>query len=161
MPPCPTETSAQSGQRGIVVLPRLFPYRLNTQARRFNHDSIENYFLVSPYAFSNGSRQADADFFNFGNITYNGSFGRSISFGNSQDAVVRPISTSRSAVTWPTRYQDLGRDHRQQYPHPAGWHDSRSQRIRQDIPAILKKELGAHDGGYRSAAQPELFPQFL
>lgn len=72
----------------VVVLYRAFPYRLNTQARRFNYDSIENYFLVSPYAFRPGSRQGDADFFNFGNITYNGSFGRSISFGNSQDAVV-------------------------------------------------------------------------
>jgi hypothetical protein len=72
----------------VVVLYRAFPYRLNTQARRFNFDSIENYFLVSPYAFRPGSRQGDDDFFNFGNITYNGSFGRSISFGNSQDAVV-------------------------------------------------------------------------
>ncbi len=72
----------------VVILYRAFPYRLNTQARRFNYDSIENYFLASPYAFHPGSRQADADFFNFGNITYNGSFGRAISFGNSQDAVV-------------------------------------------------------------------------
>jgi hypothetical protein len=72
----------------VVIVYRAFPYRLNTQAKRFSYDSIENYFLASPYAFHPGSRQADADFFNFGNITYNGSFGRSISFGNSQDAVV-------------------------------------------------------------------------
>jgi hypothetical protein len=72
----------------VVILYRAFPYRLNTQARRFSYDSIENYFLASPYAFHPGSREAEADFFNFGNITYNGSFGRSISFGNSQDAVV-------------------------------------------------------------------------
>jgi hypothetical protein len=72
----------------VMIRYRAFPYRLNNQARRFNYDSIENYFLVQPYVFNNGARRGDENFFNFGNITYNGSFGRSISFGNSQDAVV-------------------------------------------------------------------------
>ncbi|MDP4260083.1 MAG: hypothetical protein Q8937_17790 [Bacteroidota bacterium] len=72
----------------VLVQYRTFPYRLNSTSRRFNHDSIANYFLVQPYVFNNGSRQGEDNFFNFGNITYNGSFGRSISFGNSQDAVV-------------------------------------------------------------------------
>ncbi len=72
----------------VMIRYRAFPYRFNSQARRFNYDSIENYFLVQPYVFNNGARQGDENFFNFGNITYNGSFGRSISFGNSQDAVV-------------------------------------------------------------------------
>ena len=72
----------------IYIQYRAFPYKLNAVARRFNFDSIQNYFLVQPYVFNDGSRTSADNFFNFGNITYNGSFGRSISFGNSQDAVV-------------------------------------------------------------------------
>ena len=72
----------------VLVVYRLFPYKFNAIARRFNYDSIENYFLVQPYAGTNGYNQAGDNFFNFGNITYNGSFGRAITFGNSQDAVV-------------------------------------------------------------------------
>jgi len=67
---------------------RTFPYKLNAVARRFNYDSIMNYFLVRPYDGRRPGSSADDNFFNFGNIAYNGSFGRSISFGNSQDAVV-------------------------------------------------------------------------
>jgi hypothetical protein len=76
------------GPDSVLVVYRTFPYKFNAVARRFNYDSIENYFLVQPYVFNNGSRQDEDNFFNFGNITYNGSFGRSITFGNSQDAVV-------------------------------------------------------------------------
>ncbi|HUB59088.1 MAG TPA: hypothetical protein VL978_00215 [Puia sp.] len=75
------------GKDSVVVYYRTFPYKLNAPGRRFSYDSIMNYFLVRPY---DGRRSGNDDdnFFNFGNITYNGSFGRSISFGNSQDAVV-------------------------------------------------------------------------
>ena len=72
----------------VFIQYRAFPYKFNTLARRFNYDSIENYFLVQPYVFRNGAGPGSDNFFSFGNITYNGSFGRSISFGNAQDAVV-------------------------------------------------------------------------
>ncbi len=76
-------------QDSVYVVFRVFPYRLNSIVKRFSYDSIESHFLVrSASAFNNGSQQASDNFFNFGNITYNGSFGRGISFGNSQDAVV-------------------------------------------------------------------------
>jgi len=71
----------------VLVTYRSFPYRLNAVAKRYNYDSIQNYFLVQPYDKDKDRNAAD-NFFNFGNITYNGSFGRSITFGNSQDAVV-------------------------------------------------------------------------
>ena len=77
------------GRDSILIVYRSLPYRLNAPARRHNYDSIESHFLARPYVFNGGSREAENDnFFNFGNINYNGSFGRSITFGNSQDAVV-------------------------------------------------------------------------
>ncbi len=72
----------------VYVTYRVFPSRLNSVARKFNYDSISNYFLVQPFVFDNNKTRQDERFFNFGNITYNGSFGRGISFGNTQDAVV-------------------------------------------------------------------------
>ncbi|HLK29954.1 MAG TPA: hypothetical protein VKT28_15345, partial [Puia sp.] len=71
----------------VFVTYRTFPYKLNAVAKRMNYDSIEGNFLVRPSTFKNDKYGSD-NFFNFGNITYNGSFGRALSFGNSQDAVV-------------------------------------------------------------------------
>src|SRR5688500_9498111 len=53
-----------------------------------SYDSIMNNFLGRPFIPNYGSADKDDGFFNFGNITYNGSFGRGISFGNTQDVVV-------------------------------------------------------------------------
>jgi len=72
----------------IVITYRVFSMKLNAVTKRLNFDSISNNFLLSPSVYNKGSRQNDDRFFNFGNINYNGSFGRGISFGNSQDAVV-------------------------------------------------------------------------
>jgi hypothetical protein len=72
----------------ISVSYRVFPMKLNAVTRRLNFDSISNNFLLNPSMYANNHGQNDDRFFNFGNITYNGSFGRGISFGNSQDVVV-------------------------------------------------------------------------
>lgn len=77
-----------AGTDSILVFYRTFPYKLNAVAKRFNYDSIESYFLVRPYDRGKDGRNNTDNFFNFGNIAYNGSFGRSITFGNSQNAVV-------------------------------------------------------------------------
>ena len=66
---------------------RVFPAKLNAVAHKYNFDSISNYFLVKSSDIITTDAQKES-FFNFGNINYNGSFGRGISFGNSQDAVV-------------------------------------------------------------------------
>jgi hypothetical protein len=71
----------------VMVVYRTFPYKLNSVVKRLNYDSVMGSFLVKPSTFSN-DKYGKNEFFNFGNITYNGSFGRAISFGNSQDAVV-------------------------------------------------------------------------
>jgi hypothetical protein len=72
----------------VKVTYRVFPYKLNAVARRFNFDSIRNNFIKErPYIYRSGTKQKSA-LFDFGDINYNGSFGRGISFGNSQDAVL-------------------------------------------------------------------------
>jgi len=81
-------THPPAGLDSVLITYRSFPYKLNAVARRFNYDSIQNYFLVRPYDKQREGQGGSDNFFNFGNITYNGSFGRSITFGNNQDAVV-------------------------------------------------------------------------
>lgn len=72
----------------VLVSYRVFPAKLNASVRRMSYDSVMNNFLGKPFVPDYGGNQQDNRFFNFGNLTYNGSFGRGISFGNSQDAVV-------------------------------------------------------------------------
>lgn len=73
----------------IVVQYRVFNTRLNAPVKRMDYDSVINFFIGKPYTpnFA-GVGGPGGDFFNFGNINYNGSFGRGIAFGNNQDAVV-------------------------------------------------------------------------
>src|ERR1044072_1752287 len=52
------------------------------------YDSVINNFIGQPYIPDYAGVGQSDNFFNFGNINYSGSFGRAISFGNSQDAVV-------------------------------------------------------------------------
>ncbi|MFM9909425.1 MAG: hypothetical protein ACKVOW_08755, partial [Chitinophagaceae bacterium] len=72
----------------VLISYRVFPARLNTSVRRMSFDSVMNNFMGQPFVPDYGVSERDNRFFNFGNLTYNGSFGRGISFGNSQDAVV-------------------------------------------------------------------------
>ncbi|OQP61567.1 hypothetical protein A3860_31960 [Niastella vici] len=71
----------------IVVRYRVFRTRLNAAINRMQYDSIMNNFAGQPFIPDYVGVGPGEGFFNFGNITYNGSFGRGISFGNSQDAV--------------------------------------------------------------------------
>ena len=66
---------------------RLFPYQYNGVVQRLDYSKVMDKFIIQPSVY-NKDKNAQEDFFNFGNITYNGSFGRAISFGNAQDAVV-------------------------------------------------------------------------
>ncbi len=70
----------------VNVIYRVFPVKLNAVAKRFTYDSVLNNFIAEP-SIINRNNKNDNTFFNFGNLNYNGSFGRSLSFGNSQDAV--------------------------------------------------------------------------
>lgn len=72
----------------ITLTYRVFPMRLNSVAQRLNYDSVVNNFYIKPFEFNRNETTASRGLFDFGNIEYNGSFGRELSVGNNQDAVV-------------------------------------------------------------------------
>ncbi|WP_242692090.1 hypothetical protein [Aridibaculum aurantiacum] len=73
----------------VEVRYRVFPYKLNAVAKRFTYDSVMNNFISQPFVFNrNGRQPATNTLFDFGQMNYNGSFGRALSFGNNQDVVV-------------------------------------------------------------------------
>ncbi|MBA2499157.1 MAG: hypothetical protein H0V30_05470 [Chitinophagaceae bacterium] len=71
----------------VEISYRVFPFKLDPVAQRINYDSVVNHFYAAPFEFNNNATRQQG-VFNFGNLNYHGSFGRGISFGNSQDAVL-------------------------------------------------------------------------
>lgn len=67
---------------------RRFSSKLTQTKQELNFDSLLNSYVSKQTIRSLGNDMPDPEFFNFGNIQYSGSFGRGISFGNAQDAVV-------------------------------------------------------------------------
>lgn len=72
----------------VFVRYRIFSAKLNARVQHMEFDSVMNNFMGQPYTPDYSTAKQESEFFNFGNINYSGSFGRGISFGNSQDAVV-------------------------------------------------------------------------
>jgi hypothetical protein len=72
----------------VTIIYRVFPFKLNPVAQRMNFDSVVNNFYVTPFEFNNGLTNAQRGVFDFGTLKAEGSFGRQIGFGNSQDAVL-------------------------------------------------------------------------
>lgn len=72
----------------VVIRYRVFPVKLNAATQRMNFDSVSYKFYAKPFEFGRNENTVARGLFDFGNLQYNGSFGRGISFGNSQDAVV-------------------------------------------------------------------------
>jgi hypothetical protein len=72
----------------VLVMYRTFPFKMDAVAQRFNFDSIANNVYLQPFEFNDNKGTAGKTLIDFGNIQYNGSFGRELSFGNSQNAVV-------------------------------------------------------------------------
>ncbi|HET9057131.1 MAG TPA: hypothetical protein VFN30_09830, partial [Chitinophagaceae bacterium] len=71
----------------VMVSYRVFPFNLSILTKRFDLDSIVK-FSYTPPIFLNPYTNRGDKVFDFGNINYNGSFGRGISFGNNQDPVL-------------------------------------------------------------------------
>ncbi|MFT3844187.1 MAG: hypothetical protein QM725_03980 [Lacibacter sp.] len=73
----------------VTITYRVFPYKLNASVQRMNFDDVKNNFITKPIETDYGT--SGKGMFDFGNVNYNGSFGRGISFGNNQDAVVNGL----------------------------------------------------------------------
>ena len=68
---------------------RIFPFRLNERYAHLHFDSIRNNFIAeNPLVLKNKNLSSNQSIFEFKGMQSQGSIGRAISFGNSQDAVV-------------------------------------------------------------------------
>ncbi|MCU0387756.1 MAG: hypothetical protein MUE71_04015 [Chitinophagaceae bacterium] len=77
----------------VRITYRVFPTNFEQKTYRYRYDSIADFFKAAP-AKSITGKTASVDsekFIDFGNMSYTGSFGRSLSFGNTQDAVVNSL----------------------------------------------------------------------
>jgi hypothetical protein len=73
----------------VFISYRVFPFKLNPVAQHLNYDSISKIPFIIPLTFNNNNPYGNSKgMFDFGNLNTTGSFGRQISFGNSQDAVL-------------------------------------------------------------------------
>src|SRR5205823_2433010 len=72
----------------VSITYRVFPFQLNSVVQRMRYDSVMKNFYVKPFEFNNGLTESQRGIFDFGTLKAEGSFGRQIGFGNSQDAVL-------------------------------------------------------------------------
>jgi len=75
-------------QDSVSIRYRTFP--LYFYQRYFHKDAqkIETNFAITPYYYDATEASSNKTFIDFGNVDYAGSFGRALSFGNSQDVVL-------------------------------------------------------------------------
>ncbi|HYV53519.1 MAG TPA: hypothetical protein VE933_02920, partial [Chitinophagaceae bacterium] len=72
----------------VLLIYRVFPFKLNPVAQHLNYDSVSKIPFVIPLSSATNQYGSSKGMFDFGNLSTVGSFGRQISFGNSQDAVL-------------------------------------------------------------------------
>jgi hypothetical protein len=74
----------------VIMRYRVFPFKLNPVAQHLNYDSISKIPFVIPLSYGRNGNQFSSSkgMFDFGTLNTTGSFGRQLSFGNAQDAVL-------------------------------------------------------------------------
>lgn len=73
----------------VTISYRIFPFRINKKYAHLHFDSIRNNFISeNPIILKNKNLSDNQSIFEFKGMQSQGSIGRAISFGNSQDAVV-------------------------------------------------------------------------
>lgn len=73
----------------VTVIYRVFRLKLEPLSNRVNYDSIKNRFIMPSILFKNTPKElVNNELFSWGHtVNYRGSYGRSVGFGNQQDAV--------------------------------------------------------------------------
>lgn len=72
----------------VLISYRVMPFFLSKNFFHKDAARIETNFAITPYYYDGVQANANAPFVDFGNVDYSGSFGRALSFGNSQDVVL-------------------------------------------------------------------------
>ncbi len=72
----------------IFIEYRVFPYNFSKRYYHKNARKIEQSFAATPFYYDATQVSSNGVFIDFGNVDYNGSFGRALSFGNNQDVVL-------------------------------------------------------------------------
>ena len=57
----------------VLVQYRHFPYQLNGVVQRLDYSKVMDKFIIQPNVYNKDANYNSDNFFNFGNITYNGS----------------------------------------------------------------------------------------
>lgn len=74
----------------VNITYRVFSFSFTKPTRRYQYEDVKNKFMIRP--LNPGQELTDGKgLFDFGNVSYNGSFGRGVSFGNNQDASVNGV----------------------------------------------------------------------
>ncbi len=79
---------AKPAADSVKISYRVFSFKLNPVVQRMRADSVINSMAIAPYVFNNELTDEQKSIFNFGTLKAEGSFGRQLAFGNSQDAVL-------------------------------------------------------------------------
>ena len=81
--------SKKPTQDSVTVVYRVFPFALKMKFFQYKYDSVRNNFIAEkPLKIKNAAAGNDIPLFDFKGLQSEGSIGRSISFGNNQDAVL-------------------------------------------------------------------------
>ena len=81
--------SKKPTQDSVTVVYRVFPFALKMKLFQYKYDSVRNNFIAEkPLKIKNAASGNDIPLFDFKGLQSEGSIGRSISFGNNQDAVL-------------------------------------------------------------------------